>query len=92
VTGGHAATAGPDGPHVPRAELVSTLQILLQAQRLQVAGALPEARILAAELASFREKPPPANQMLEGWREGPGADLVLAVALGAWLGENRTEP
>jgi hypothetical protein len=83
--------AGPDGPHVPRAELVSTLQILLQARRLRVIGALPESRLLAAERASFREKSP-ANEMLDEWREGPGLDLVVAVALGAWLGENRAEP
>jgi hypothetical protein len=72
--------------------LVSTLQILLQARRLRVAGALPESRIFAAELASFQEKPPPANEMLDDWREGPGAGLVLVVALGAWLGANRVEP
>jgi hypothetical protein len=74
---------------VPRKELVSTLQVLLQARRLKVSPALPEAQTLATELMKFKAKPTTAtDDTLESWREGPHDDLVLAVALAAWEGEN----
>ncbi len=89
VTAGHRAV--PDevgGMLVPKKELVSTLQVLLQARRLKVAPTLPEAQTLTQELANFRMKVTPlANDMLDAWREGPHDDVVLAVALAAWQGE-----
>ena len=87
-------TAGPvPGMHedravLPRTALGGTVQLLLLAGRLRVAGALPEAGVLAAELVAFRARPVLAGS--EGpvaWREGPRDDLVLAVALAAWAGE-----
>ncbi|HEY7153834.1 MAG TPA: hypothetical protein VH575_07725 [Gemmataceae bacterium] len=74
---------------VPRKELVSTLQVLLQARRLKVSPALPEAQTLVTELMKFKAKPTTAtDDTLESWREGPHDDLVLAVAMAAWEGEN----
>lgn len=74
---------------VPRKELVGTLQLLLQARRLKVSPALPEAQTLVAELMKFKAKPTTAtDDTLESWREGPHDDLVLAVTMAAWEGEN----
>jgi len=89
VTAGHGVAAGPEGPLVPRKELVSTLQVLLQSRRLKVAGALPEARALAAELSSFRARVAAgaAGEEQGAWREAPHDDLVLAVAAAAWAAE-----
>src|SRR5262249_50058564 len=54
ITGGRAVTAGPAGGlHVPKRELVGTLQVLLQGRRLQLARGLPEARALVRELEGF---------------------------------------
>jgi hypothetical protein len=73
---------------VPKRELVSTLQIALQARRLQVAPDLPQAKTLEQELAEFRGKVSTATDgSLEDWRERPHDDLVLAVAIALWEGE-----
>jgi hypothetical protein len=90
VTSGHAAQPdGRGGWLVPKAVLVSTLQVLLQSRRLRVAGSLAEAETLAKELANFRAKVTTlaAGDPLAAWREGAHDDLVLAIAIAAWEGE-----
>ncbi len=89
LTAGHAVTGGDAGIlHVPKKELIGTLQVLLQTRRLQVARTLPEAAVLVQELENFRTKvTTEKNETLESWREGQHDDLVLAVAMAAWLGE-----
>jgi hypothetical protein len=91
ITGGQRATLEGGVWLVPKKELVSTLQLLLQERRLKVSPALPEAATLARELAEFKIKAPPAGDVPELWREGPHDDLVLAVAIAAWLGERHVE-
>src|SRR5262249_21215372 len=82
ITAGHALTCGPDGYHVPKRELVSTLQILLQERRLQIARALPEAAKLERELLSFQMRiTPSAHEAFGAWREDAHDDLVIALAL-----------
>jgi hypothetical protein len=74
---------------VPRQELAATLQVLLQSRRLRVAPALPEATMLAKELAAFQVKVSGSAEMeMDAWRQGARDDLVLAVAIAAWLGEH----
>jgi hypothetical protein len=87
-------SAGPvpgvyeDRAVLPRTALVGALQLLLQAGRLRVADALPEAATLVAELTAFRARPVLAGaDGPTAWREGLRDDLVLAVALAAWAGE-----
>jgi hypothetical protein len=89
ITAGHAVTSNDSGGlHVPKKDLISTLQVLLQGRRLQVARTLPEAAVLVKELENFRVKVTTAQQeTFESWREGRHDDLVLAVSLAAWLGE-----
>jgi hypothetical protein len=89
ITGGHQTTRDPEGYfHVPKKELVATLQVLLQSRRLVIAPALALAQTLARELQFFRVKiTAAANETFEAWRERDHDDLVLAVALAAWLAE-----
>ena len=88
ITAGHALTCGPDGYHVPKRELVSTLQILLQERRLQIARALPEAAKLERELLSFQMRiTPSAHEAFGAWREDAHDDLVIALALASWCAE-----
>jgi hypothetical protein len=55
IIAGHAVTRGEDGcTHVPKKELVSAVQALLQSRRLKVAIVLPLAEALSREMASFR--------------------------------------
>jgi len=88
VTTGHRASHEDSGWLVPKKELVSVLQVLLQSRRLAVASVLPAAEQLLHELSTFQAKPtsPTADVMLD-WREQPHDDLVLAVAIAAWLSE-----
>jgi hypothetical protein len=56
---------------------------------LKIAKGLPEAENLAHELSSFKVKVNvnSGKETFESWRERDHDDLVLAVALAAWLGE-----
>jgi hypothetical protein len=56
ITAGHAATFTDGAFHVPKKELVSTLQVLLQSRRLRIAEDLAEAKALVEELANFKVK------------------------------------
>jgi hypothetical protein len=86
-------TSNPSSIHVPKKELIATLQVLLQTRRLQIAPSLHDAPILVRELENYRVKISPArNEIFEPWREGQHDDLVLAVALAAWAGERALPP
>lgn len=91
ITGGHTVSKDKDTGafHVPKKELVSTLQILMQSGRLKIAKGMPLADKLSTELSNFRVKiTASANESFGAWRDGQHDDLVLAVALACWLGEN----
>jgi hypothetical protein len=94
ITGGNAVMrAAPLEWHVPKRDLASCVQVLLQERRLQWPASLPEAPVLAAELANFRVKITlAANDTYGAWREGEHDDTVLAVALACWSGENIRNP
>ncbi len=93
ITGGNQVTNEDDDWRVPKRELVSRTQVLLETDRLKIASTLPLATTLVAELDNFRAK----KAVLTGhdsygagedWREGNHDDLVLSVALAAWYGEH----
>lgn len=92
ITTGHQVQVA-HGLNVPKKELVSTLQVLLQSRRLQVSRSLPDAETLIRELERFRLKIATArNETYEAWREGAHDDLVLAVGMAAWCGEKGLPP
>jgi hypothetical protein len=94
ITAGHAATPNhAGGVCVPKKQLVGALQVLLQTRRLHVARELPDAAVLVKEMEAFRVKlTAAANETFEAWRERDHDDLVLAVALAAWVGEKGIPP
>jgi len=76
---------------VPKIELVSTVQSLLQTRRLRVVPRLALADVLKRELLDFKIKvTASANETFSTGREHAHDDLVLAVAMAAWLGERQT--
>jgi hypothetical protein len=88
TAGHHSAPDERGGWLVPKKELVSTLQILLQSRRPLVAETLPEAATLVRELTNFQTKVVlAADDPYVAWREGAHDDLVLAIAIAAWEGE-----
>jgi hypothetical protein len=73
---------------IPKRELVGCLQVLLQTGRMKIASALPEAEVLVKELLTFQVKiTSNAHDSYGAWREGAHDDLVLALALATWYGE-----
>jgi hypothetical protein len=89
ITGGHAVTVTEDRSfHVPKKELVTCLQVVMQSRRLRIARGLHEADVLVRELQQFQVKiTASANETFGVWREGQHDDLVLAVALACWWAE-----
>jgi hypothetical protein len=87
VAGDQAAEDGSDY-RVPKKDLVSVTQVLLQTGRLKIARTLPHAELLARELVNFRSRAPTqtAESQLD-WRERANDDLVLALAIAAWRAE-----
>jgi hypothetical protein len=97
IHAGFAVTqAGPREWGVPKRDLASIVAVLLQEERLKWPASLPEAPTLATELQNFRVKVSAAGNDTYGacgaWREGQHDDLVLAVALACWAGENLVPP
>ncbi len=94
ITGGNATTHEGGAFHVPKRDLVSTVQVLLQGQRVKIASALPDAATLTAELLNFQVKisAETAHDSYGAWREGTHDDLVLAAALALWFGERDRRP
>lgn len=89
ITGGSEETSdGLGGYRVPKRDLVSLLQVLLQSGRLLLAEGLPEVRALVDEMLTFQVKiTEAANDVYGAWREGQHDDLVLALALAVWYSE-----
>jgi hypothetical protein len=87
--GGSSVTRDPQraGFRVPKRDLVTVTQVLLQNGRLRVASGLPETETLKKELLNFRVKidPKTAHDSYEHWRESEHDDLVLAVSMAAWF-------
>lgn len=76
---------------MPKRELVGTLVMLFQSERLKIADGLAEGPVLVNELVNFKVKVNLAtgHDSYEAWRESVHDDLVLAVALACWHGEDR---
>jgi hypothetical protein len=86
---GGSAVSGEGGGwrfRVPKRDLVSATQVLLQNGRLKIAEGLPLAETLKKELLNFRVKidPKTAHDSYEHWREADHDDLVLATAMACW--------
>jgi hypothetical protein len=91
IHGGSTVSDDPQrrGYRVPKRDLVSAVQVLLQNGRLKIAASLPESATLKRELLTFRVKvnPATAHDSYEHWREGDHDDLVLATAMACWFRE-----
>ncbi len=72
---------------VPLRDVIGTAQVVLQTNRLKVASALELASTLVGDLQSFDPKPVAGGLDLRG---GRNSDLVLALAVALWWGDNLT--
>jgi hypothetical protein len=95
ITGGDSVTRGDRGEmRVPKRDLASVIQRLLQEHRLIIPASHPMASTLTTELTGFRVKinlrGHDSYGAGEDWRSAPHDDLVLGLALACWQAENRT--
>ena len=92
ITGGESESHA-DGYHrVPKRDLMSWLQVLLQRERLQIAGALRWRTALMEEMRAMEvKKTATGREQFGAWREGSHDDLVFAVALACWAAK-RSDP
>ena len=94
ITSGHTVSADGRNLNIPKRELVSVVNVLLQTARLSIPPTIPEATTLGRELLFFRATISTSGheQFEADWRTRAHDDLVLALAMAAWLGEHATEP
>lgn len=88
ITAGDEATEAGRNARVPKRDVISTAQVMLQTDRLKIARGLPNAQLLLRELQGFRMQVD-LKRTTESlaWREGANDDLVLALCVGLWIGE-----
>lgn len=71
----------------PKRDLVTSLQLNLQERRLTIAAGTADAGVLVRELSAFRARVIAPLDGTPDWRDRPGDDLVLAIALACWWAE-----
>ncbi len=72
---------------VPLRDVIGAAQVVLQTNRLKVASVLDLASTLVGDLQSFDPKPVACGLDLRG---GRNSDLVLALAVALWWGDDLT--
>ena len=88
IHGGDRVTTG-SGYGVPKRDIVSTLQLLLQQGRFKIAASLLDAKALFAELASFGVRiSDSGHDTYCAGRANEHDDLVNAVGLACWYGQH----
>lgn len=90
IHGGDSVSRDGRIRRVPKRDLVSTLQVLLQNRTLRFAKGLAEAGVLQKELQNFKVKIniSTGHDSYEAWRDGDHDDLVLSLAMACWFAEN----
>jgi len=89
ITGGDTVSFTDGHWNVPKRDLVTNLQVLLQNNALKIARGLPEAAALIEELSSFQTKIKAGGRDTYGGRGGVHDDIVLSLSLAAWLAMQR---
>jgi hypothetical protein len=89
ITGGLGVTTEGGSWRVPKRDLVSNAQVLLQNGTLKISSKLPLANILTSELLNFKVTISKTGHDTYAadtvsWREGEHDDTVLACALALW--------
>ena len=87
LTGTAAVEQVGSSKRVPLRDVIGAAQVVLQTARLKVASELELAGTLVADLTAFDPKPVARNMDLRG---GRNADLVFALAVALWWGDQLT--
>lgn len=93
ITGGADVHVNGRNVHVPKRDLVHGLLVALQQGRFAASSRLALAPTAIAELKAFNVKinTQTGHDSYEAWREGDHDDLVLAIAIAAWVAEQEAQ-
>ena len=90
ITGGVTSSRIGSRWSVPKRDLIGATQVALQTRQLKIASALPTAQTLADELAAYKVTVSDDGRDSYGnGREAPNDDMVLALAIGTYVGTQR---
>jgi hypothetical protein len=85
ITGGSEESCVEGMYRVPKRDLITGFQVLLQTGGFQIASGLAGAAELVREMGEMRvEISGSGHERFGAWRKGSHDDLVLAVSLGLW--------
>jgi len=85
ITAGNLETMDQGYYKVPKRDLITGMQVLLQQRALQIARGLADAPALLREMTDMQVKVSLAgNEQYGAWRDGMHDDMVLAVSLACW--------
>jgi hypothetical protein len=88
ITGGDTVSREDNMIHVPKRNLASCLQVLVQSRRITLSDTLPLRDTLAREMQNFKVKiSTSGHDTYEAWRESTHDDILLATAMAAWYAE-----
>lgn len=90
ITAGYDSTQVSSGEwRVPKRQLVTAMQMVIQSDRMQVSDQLEHAQKFLAEAREFQLKQRDSGALTFGAStEQVHDDLVLSVAMGLWFGES----
>ena len=104
ISSGHVVNALANGGYsVPKRDLVTSLQAVMQSRRLRIASGLKDIEKLKKEILGFKMKPPTrtGHIQFEAESETTHDDIVMSLAMGIWyleklfgykIPENLVEP
>ncbi len=82
-----------NGNHVPKKNLIASLQIMFEQGELKIAANLEETQAFIRELTTMRVKiTPTARETFSPTKSTNHDDLVLAAALAAWKARQKPKP
>ena len=85
IEGQHVDTYSSGLHHLPKQNVISGMDMLLEEYRLKIAEGLPGAMKLTQELIHYRNRPTSAASLnSDTWRERPSDDLVFATGIASW--------
>ena len=84
ITSGETQSVQRNTNYIPKRDLLTNLQLLLQSRALKVSTHLPHGPILRDELANLRRATSVRGETYEPDRSGRHDDLLMALALAAW--------
>ena len=84
MTAGDTITVHNGTHHIPKRDLLTNLQLLLQNRELKISTHLPHAPLLREELVNLRRRTAMRGETYEPDRASQHDDLFIALALAAW--------